>query len=780
MSDEKKRPAAQGEHGGPSDHETVRVPKPNEENSLASEVADKSISADPDTAISFLQRWLPGGPWPLSFIVPDGKISTETFGPADVDSGRLRERLLKAASRENCHFMTNTAKGPLRKKASKSDIAQAVALHVDIDPRVGEEFAEERARILKVLQNFSPAPSAVIDSGGGFQAFWRQRTPFEIDGDEVRCADFERYNRQLALELGGDHCQSIEHLMRLPGTINLPNAKKRERGRVPALAKLVSFDPDLVYDISQFRQSRAVPDAKQKGRGTPQLRLLVNEGKTFSPREVDLDKLPKSVPDWTRVLIVKGDEEGKYKSRSEAVFAALCALVRAGVDDEKMFDILMDRDFRISDHIYDQGDPQKAALKNIRSARATAEDFVRGDDGEILATQGNIRRAIAELGVSLRYNEFAGHNFIEGLDGFAPGPLQDPQLNRLYLLIDQRFGFRARIEFFTMVVSDEARLNSFHPVREYLDTLKWDREPRLDTWLIKYGGARDSEYVRAVGAKTLVAAVRRVREPGCKFDEMLILESEQGKDKSTALAVLAVRETWFSDDLPLDAESKKVIETLSGRWIVEAGELKGMNAKSILHLKSMLSRTNDSARMSYERLRKEAPRQCVIIGTTNESIYLKDETGNRRFWPVRVQLFDTAALRRDRDQLWAEAAQREAEGESIRLDPRLWSAAAVEQAERKVQDPWVPALEAHLANGISRISARDLWSVVGVPLDRREQRHNERLGNCMRELGYERTKLRFSRGRQPEWGYARVGEKTAPPDDQANQAEDVRDDEPPY
>jgi hypothetical protein len=148
--------------------------------------------------------------------------------------------------------------------------------------------------------------------------------------------------------------------------------------------------------------------------------------------------------------------------------------------------------------------------------------------------------------------------------------------------------------------------------------------------------------------------------------------SPQGLDKSSALAVLAGNGEWFTDSLPLGADDKKVIETLKGRWIVEAAELQGLRKGDVEHLKAFLSRRIDRGRPAYGRLPIEAPRQCVIIGTTNSERYLRDSTGNRRFWPVRVARFDLDALRRDHDQIWAEAAAIEAKGESIRLDPRLY------------------------------------------------------------------------------------------------------------
>jgi predicted P-loop ATPase len=288
-----------------------------------------------------------------------------------------------------------------------------------------------------------------------------------------------------------------------------------------------------------------------------------------------------------------------------------------------------------------------------------------------------------------------------------------------------------------------ARRNRRHPVREFLDDLAWDGTPRLDRWLSTYMGAKETEYTRAVGALVLVAAVRRVRKPGCKFDEMVVLEGPQGGFKSTALKVLAILEDWFSDDLPLNAKPQQFIEQTVGKWIVEAGELKGMRKGDVDSLKSCLSRQRDRSRMAFGHLPLERARQFVIIGTTNSDRYLKDNTGNRRFWPVRVGEVKIDDLRRDREQLWAEAAAREAAGASIRLDPDLYGAASEEQARRRVEDPFVETLGAMLNGAEGKLRSIDAWAIVGVPEGQRTQDHNQRLGDAMRELGWERTKLRF-------------------------------------
>jgi hypothetical protein len=201
-------------------------------------------------------------------------------------------------------------------------------------------------------------------------------------------------------------------------------------------------------------------------------------------------------------------------------------------------------------------------------------------------------------------------------------------------------------------------------VREYLNALVWDQKPRIERWLIDYAGAADTEYVRAVSRKVLIAAVRRARQPGCKFDSMLILESPQGTGKSRALRILAVEDAWFADKLPLDA--REILETTEGKWIVEMSELSLLSPEDVGALKMCLSRQHDEARLAYQATVSRVPRQFLIVGTMNETeSVLQEPTGNRRFLWVRVQRFDLERLRTDRDQLWAEAAAAEAAGEAL-------------------------------------------------------------------------------------------------------------------
>lgn len=226
---------------------------------------------------------------------------------------------------------------------------------------------------------------------------------------------------------------------------------------------------------------------------------------------------------------------------------------------------------------------------------------------------------------------------------------------------------------------------------------------------------------------------------------MLILESPHGTDKSSGLRALAANEDWFTDDLPLGSDTRRFMESTAGKWIVEAGELKGMGRSDINALKACLSRQRDEARMAYGHKNTRVARQFVIIGTTNETDgYLRDATGNRRFWPVRIQRFNLEKLRADRDQLWAEAAEAEALGESIRLDPRLYADAAVEQEARlRGDDPLVDVLYRALGNRTGKLRVSDAFLICGLEAGKVSQDQIERFGRAIRELGWERMRRRF-------------------------------------
>lgn len=277
------------------------------------------------------------------------------------------------------------------------------------------------------------------------------------------------------------------------------------------------------------------------------------------------------------------------------------------------------------------------------------------------------------------------------------------------------------------VISDAfthvTRRNSFHPIHDYLESFTWDGVERLDSLFIDYLGAADSEYTRSVTRKMFMAGVVRIYEPGTKFDEMLVLVGPQGCGKSTILAKMGQR--WFSDSLK-SFDSKEAGEYLQNSWIFEFGELSAMKKAEVEEVKAFVSKTTDMYRVAYDRVVSEFPRKCIFFGTTNNFDFLKDQTGNRRFWPVNLEP-ERATKNVFTDltdevigQLWAEAKHYCEQGESLTLSRRVAEAAKNIQEAHMEDDPrtgWIiEYLETPIQDDFmdepaqrTRICAAEIW-----------------------------------------------------------------------
>ena len=304
----------------------------------------------------------------------------------------------------------------------------------------------------------------------------------------------------------------------------------------------------------------------------------------------------------------------------------------------------------------------------------------------------------------------------------------------------QRHRVFVSVEVASQAVQTVAAQRRVHPVRQYLDALRWDGIPRLERWLSTYLGAQESDYSLAVGVRWMLSAVARIYQPGAKADCCLILEGPQGIMKSTALRTLAGE--YFTDELA-DLGSKDAALQICGIWIVEISELDSLARSEIASIKAFTSRTTDRFRPPFGKRVIECPRQCVFAGTVNHTEYLRDETGARRFWPVRCGLIDIENLVRDRDQLWAEAKARFSSGEKWWLDtPDLVETAAEEQAARYQGDPWEevigPWLEVRSSTSVSEL----LEKCLGKPQAQWTQGDKNRVGRCLRSLGWERYRER--------------------------------------
>jgi Virulence-associated protein E len=293
--------------------------------------------------------------------------------------------------------------------------------------------------------------------------------------------------------------------------------------------------------------------------------------------------------------------------------------------------------------------------------------------------------------------------------------------------------------------------HAFNPVLDYLDGLKWDGKPRLDTWLMTYLGATEGALNRVFGRKVLIAAARRARIPGTKFDQMMVLEGEQDTGKSSAVKILAG--DFFRDEEIVSKSNKEVQELTCGVWLYEMSELVGLTKRDVEHVKNFLSRTHDSARGAWGRKLEDQARTCVFIGTCNRSDYLSDDTGNRRFWPVSTGEIDLDALKRDRDQLWAEANIAEQAGEELTIDRKLRDEAAILADSRLADDPWdqrlaeVERMAVQIDGKFSRefgeMRASSDWllrDVLDINPNVIGMAHSKRLAASMRRLGWKGPK----------------------------------------
>lgn len=289
-------------------------------------------------------------------------------------------------------------------------------------------------------------------------------------------------------------------------------------------------------------------------------------------------------------------------------------------------------------------------------------------------------------------------------------------------------------------VADE---NRYHPIRDYLRSVRDGGAARIDTWTVDFLGTKDTPYTVAVGRNWLVQSVYRVMSPGCKADHTPTIEGGQGVLKTSTLHTLY--EPWCGELLG-DLGTQAAAEQLNGMWCVELAELAGMSRSSVERIKSFISRTTDRYRPKYGRRAENHDRQCVFVGTTNSEFYLRDETGNRRFWPLRCGDINIQGLVEARDSLWAQAVAAYDQREPYWLNSmELADAARAEQAKRLEQDPWYEAIEKHLHQVMSKkesepsTSVREIMEVVlGIEVQHFQQRDQNRVAKCLKILGWEK------------------------------------------
>lgn len=335
------------------------------------------------------------------------------------------------------------------------------------------------------------------------------------------------------------------------------------------------------------------------------------------------------------------------------------------------------------------------------------------------------------------------------------GELTDSDVIRLQGWLSRHHGLHLGREVTAGALLVAAEHTSGHEVRDYLRGLVWDGGSRVEAWASRYLGAEDSAYTRLVSRYYLTSAVARIMEPGCKVDTMIVLEGPQGARKSTALKTLFGPE-WFSDT-PLDLESKDRFVALRGCWGAEWAELDAMRKSDIARIKSFLSSSRDRYRPPYGRGLVDVPRQCVFAGTTNPDAYLRDPTGNRRFWPIRCGGVDVEALAADRDQIWAEAVQIYKGHSRGDCECRWWpegdevAMLRGEQDERIEPDPWDDIVTDWLTGRLAHAyvtTADILGSALDIEPGKRTRADEGRVGAILGRLGWARERKRVQGARR--------------------------------
>ena len=333
----------------------------------------------------------------------------------------------------------------------------------------------------------------------------------------------------------------------------------------------------------------------------------------------------------------------------------------------------------------------------------------------------------------LKLNAFSNEMFYNG------NLFRDHEHAECCLAISRKYYANFKMQDARTALLTVTSRSSFHPVQDYLRSLRWDGTPRIDSWLEDAFEAGASTYVQAVGKNVLIGAVARVMEPGCKMDNLLILEGAQGLGKTSAVRALA-SPAWYAE-VTQAAGSTDFYQCLRGKWFVEFGDLAGMRHAEVNRLKQVLSSQADNYRASYAPTAKDHPRHNIFIATTNEEKYNVDATGERRKWPVRCNAVNLDYIIAMRDQLWAEALVRYQAGEKWHIVPA--DEAREQQEQRFDVDPWEYPINRWLTTHDSNLtSAYILADCIGLELSKQRRQDQIRVGDIMKRLGYENKRTR--------------------------------------
>lgn len=398
-------------------------------------------------------------------------------------------------------------------------------------------------------------------------------------------------------------------------------------------------------------------------------------------------------------------------------------------------------------------------IEKIENKETKVEELLiwdRKDTGKLLTNYRNVLNIFKtdESLFSFKYNEFSHQiSFIKKpfwiKHWTGEKNLDDNDILQIKQYFEKKHDIQPTVNIIVEAIQTIAYNRSYHPVREYLESLEWDKVPRIHTFLIDYFGAKDTDFNRTVSKLLFCAAVKRIYEPGCKYDYMIILEGKQGIGKSMALRALGG--DWFGE-VSLTDRDRDTIDKIQGLWIIEVPELQVFQTKEIESLKAFLSTQKDRTRLAYARTSKDFPRQNVFVGTINPDTlgYLRDMTGNRRFLPVECGNILVNDIYRNRDSFFAEAVFNVKKGYDIFISRELENVAEEEQIARVVIDPWeqyvIDWLNDPIKHTSDEFTIADVWKeAFNGELARLTRKEQIRIVHILKKIGY-RCEIRWVDG----------------------------------
>lgn len=540
---------------------------------------------------------------------------------------------------------------PGAKKRTKSDILSTDWLWVDIDPKEGEpNDGDER------LKAFSPQPTIITNSGNGFHGFWKLDKPLDVAKDEG--ALLSSYLRELAAQLGGDMAVTdAPRMLRLPGSINHKKVDGKPSRKLTGIVR--EEGEGKIYSISAFARHT------EEGEGPKEA-----SKKKFSSLK-KMAKVLNSIP-----LKESGDRE---------IWRKLGTSLKSAYPGDDGFAVFNEWSFKDGKNYggpaatrkeWDGFKEKNTDPNYLMSFSKKSRDGYEMQRGKILSQKiSNIEKAITEIGLECQDNVWEKRTKVRGDTSkwLAPFDIKkwtnvDEKLcEEVAKEIDHRLNFDPFDSNVFRAVKRKSYESKYHPIKETIEKENWDKEERLDTWMIDYLHIEDNQVNRELSSIFIRSMVKRIYVPGVELETVPVFNGDQGCRKSSMLRAIIVGENfrnnyqYYCHNVKPGEKydrDKKAIELTRGKWIVEIRELGGSISKDVEAIKDYFSTSVDEARMFQKEYAVPVPRQFVIVATTNKALCLNDPTGSRRFWPVDIPtgtFIDTEGIVKIRHQLFAEA-----------------------------------------------------------------------------------------------------------------------------